>query len=187
MSRRSRQTEPVGTLRGYFKEYEEIEPLLLDGEQKGLLWVHERAKIGNSRTIADAHHRFQWIHPFQDTNGRTGRVLDHYFLWVCFGLAEGYEVPPTIVHFPNDEAEDDYYVGLRDADAHSFDRLYRHYEEVLIAAIDDAVREQSSPFTSPAAFGPETLSKTVEPTTDGSSAPKKNPATREGSGASSDR
>ncbi len=36
--------------------------------------------------VADAHHKFQWIHPFQDTNGRTGRVLDLYLLWVTFGL-----------------------------------------------------------------------------------------------------
>jgi Fic family protein len=35
-----------------------------------------------ANVMADAHHRFQMIHPFKDTNGRTGRVLDHYVLWV---------------------------------------------------------------------------------------------------------
>lgn len=39
-----------------------------------------------AHVIADAHHRFQWIHQFEDTNGRTGRVLDHYILRVTFGL-----------------------------------------------------------------------------------------------------
>jgi fido (protein-threonine AMPylation protein) len=28
--------------------------------------------------VADVHRRFEWIHPFRDTNGRTGRVFDHY-------------------------------------------------------------------------------------------------------------
>lgn len=27
---------------------------------------------------AQMHHDFQYVHPFADTNGRTGRVLDHY-------------------------------------------------------------------------------------------------------------
>ncbi|MGA7121067.1 MAG: Fic family protein, partial [Polyangiaceae bacterium] len=36
--------------------------------------------------VADAHHRFQRIHPFRDTNGRTGRVLDLFFWWVTFGF-----------------------------------------------------------------------------------------------------
>jgi len=30
----------------------------------------DTADVAN--VIADAHHRFQWIHPFKDTNGRTG-------------------------------------------------------------------------------------------------------------------
>jgi len=30
--------------------------------------------------MADAHHRFQWIHPFFDANGRTARALDHFVL-----------------------------------------------------------------------------------------------------------
>lgn len=40
-----------------------------------------------AHVIADTHHRFQWIHPFRDTNGRTGRVVDHGLLWATFALA----------------------------------------------------------------------------------------------------
>src|SRR5690606_19483994 len=36
--------------------------------------------------MARAHHDFQYVHPFTDTNGRTGRVLDHYHLWTTFEL-----------------------------------------------------------------------------------------------------
>jgi len=60
--------------------------------------------------VADAHHRFQWIHPFQDTNGRTGRVLDTYLLWATFGLA-GPDVLSSVAiePFPTEEAEHEYY------------------------------------------------------------------------------
>jgi Fic/DOC family len=36
-------------------------------------WNEGELDLGTiAEHIADAHHRFQWIHPFQDTNGRTG-------------------------------------------------------------------------------------------------------------------
>jgi Fic family protein len=82
--------------------------------------------------IADAHHRFQWIHPFHDTNGRTGRVLDHYLLWVTFELHGGaLETSPVIEYFPTDAHEDEYYEGLREADEGHAERLHAYYEERL--------------------------------------------------------
>ncbi len=60
--------------------------------------------------IAAAHHRLAWIHPFVDGNGRATRLVTHRALstisgglWsICRGLAR---------------QRDDYYAGLRDADA----------------------------------------------------------------------
>ena len=89
--------------------------------------------------IADAHHRFQWIHPFHDTNGRTGRVLDHYLLWVTFDLHDAtLETSPSIEYFPTTEHEDAYYEGLAEADNGKPDRLRSFYLERLVALFDEA-------------------------------------------------
>ena len=52
-------------------------------------WIGDAATMDTAdvaNVIADAH-RFQLIYPFQDTNGRTGRVLEHYILWVSVAQA----------------------------------------------------------------------------------------------------
>jgi fido (protein-threonine AMPylation protein) len=88
-----------------------------------------------AEVIADAHHRFEWIHPFEDSNGRTGRVLDHYLLWVTFGLVgENMASSTFIEHFPSEAHETEYYDGLAEADSRRPDRLRAYYSERLLAA-----------------------------------------------------
>jgi fido (protein-threonine AMPylation protein) len=85
--------------------------------------------------IADSHHRLQWIHPFQDTNGRTFRVFDEYLLWATFGFAAGLiSSSKFIEHFPTEAHENEYFEGLAAADNYRPERLHRYYEERLRAA-----------------------------------------------------
>lgn len=87
--------------------------------------------------LADVHHKFQWIHPFHDTNGRTGRVLDHYLLWVTFGLhQETLEESLSIDYFPTDEHKLAYYTGLIEADNYRPESLRAFYTERLEAMFD---------------------------------------------------
>lgn len=104
-------------------------------------WVHALPSSPTAEDIAvvlaNAHHRFQWIHPFQDTNGRTGRVLDLYLLWVTFKLA-GDELASSVIiePFPAEEAADEYYDGLAEADGYRPERLHRYYTDRLLAAFE---------------------------------------------------
>ena len=94
-----------------------------------------------ANVVARAHHRFQWIHRFYDTNGRTGRVLDHYLLWVTFGMVgRTFSSTRAIEYAPTASVENDYYNGLEAADCHDDRPLHVYYFERLIAAFDRPIR-----------------------------------------------
>jgi Fic family protein len=84
-------SERVGDFMRYFADRYRLEPL---------------RKAGRIMAIAAAHHRFNYIHPFPDGNGRVSRLMSHamghlagigaHGLWsISRGLARGLEGGPA--------------------------------------------------------------------------------------------
>ena len=63
--------------------------------------------------IAVAHHRFVWIHPFANGNGRTARLLTYAMLLKAFNFRHSHIVNPTAVFCSNRQ---EYYRLLNRAD-----------------------------------------------------------------------
>jgi Fic family protein len=79
--------------------------------------------------MAIAHHRFVWIHPFSDGNGRTVRMLSHAMLTrYGFGMGEGRFVNPTAVFCIDRNA---YYNHLAEADRGTDEGILGWCEYVL--------------------------------------------------------
>jgi Fic family protein len=77
-------------------------------------WVHQNPqKLDPVALAAVFHHRFVWIHPFFDGNGRTGRLAMNLIL-----MEMGY--PPIIILRTD---RDKYYRALNEANQGKFERL----------------------------------------------------------------
>ena len=102
--------------------------------------VHRiRISVRTIESLAEAHHRFEQIHPFLDGNGRTGRLLLNLVL-VRLGYA------PAIV-YKRDRTK--YLQALRSADVGDSGRLG---ELIARAVLDNLYR-----FVVPAVAGPNRL------------------------------
>jgi len=76
-------------------------------------WFNDAGTLPPVVKAAIFHHRFVWIHPFFDGNGRTGRLLMNLFL-----MRQGY--PPAII-LKQDRRK--YYEGLNRANKGNYGKL----------------------------------------------------------------
>jgi Fic family protein len=74
--------------------------------------VYDRPSSWDMRliTVACLHHRAAWVHPFEDGNGRAGRLQSHCALWM---LSDGLWSPNRGLA----RASGEYYANLHNADA----------------------------------------------------------------------
>lgn len=90
---------------------------------------HEDAPKFDLLKIAIAHHRFMWIHPFSNGNGRTGRLFTYAMLVKQgFHVDVGRILNPTAVFCNNRQ---NYYHFLSLADSGNDDDILRWCEYVL--------------------------------------------------------
>lgn len=82
---------------------------------------------------AVAHHRFAWIHPFRNGNGRTVRLLT-YAMLMSQGFAVNHILNPTAV-FCN--SRDEYYEMLAKADEGTDEGILTWCEYVLTNLLDE--------------------------------------------------
>ena len=79
--------------------------------------------------VAIAHHRFEFIHPFDNGNGRMGRLLNYAFLIkLGFKVKQGRLINPSSVFYTN---KDQYYDMLSHADSLKSDDLLAWCEYFL--------------------------------------------------------
>ncbi len=119
---------PTGEIH-YYATPEDV-PILMS---ELMSWYHSaknNPKIHPSVLAAIFHHRFVAIHPFDDGNGRLGRILMNLIL-----MQKGY--PPAIVKLKD---RDDYYVALNNADAGNYTLLVEYVVDSLKNALNIYLR-----------------------------------------------
>ena len=95
---------------------ETVPPELVSREiQKLIAWYYEDKKMHPLQKAALFHAHFEKIHPFEDGNGRVGRILLNAIL-----LEHGY--PPLIIRKTQHVA---YFGALAAADKNHYDKLFR--------------------------------------------------------------
>ncbi|TJZ59894.1 Fic family protein [Sphingobacterium olei] len=94
-----------------------------------IIWYREKSEEVDINPIilaAEFHYRFIRIHPFDDGNGRTARILMNFILMK-------YEYPPIII---KTEDKENYFSALRQADAGTIDPFINYIAKNLIHSLE---------------------------------------------------
>ena len=86
--------------------------------------------------LAWAQHRFLWIHPFQDYNGRIARLLTNILLI-------NLDLPPIELKIETKTTRQGYIKALQAADNNKFDQLEKLIESALQESINDTGKTKS--------------------------------------------
>lgn len=82
--------------------------------------------------IAWMHHKFLWIHPFQDYNGRIARLLINIILL-------NLNLPPIELKVETRTGRKKYVIALQEADAGDYEKL----QKLVQSALKEAAQELS--------------------------------------------
>ena len=111
----------------YFATPEETQ-----AEMTALLdWYNEKSKEADVNPIflaAEFHYKFIRIHPFDDGNGRTARILMNFIL-MQFGF------PPTIIKSDKD-SKDEYFAALQLADTGNIEAFITFIAQNLVRSLE---------------------------------------------------
>lgn len=131
-----------GYLVGEFKNrrnwigiYETTPPENVEKEIKGLLEEYDVNKIHTLKEITDFHAKYEMIHPFQDGNGRTGRII-------AFGECLRSRIMPFVVQ---DKNKEEYLYALRDYHEGNKKSLYVFFEKEQNSYFFDEARDAVLP------------------------------------------
>ena len=78
------------------------------------------------------HHQFEYIHPFTDGNGRTGRIL----FAIIITKYKVLEVPASIFSYSIAQKKEKYYNALKTADKGN----YNKYLEIMLGIFNDSLQ-----------------------------------------------
>jgi Fic family protein len=100
-------------------------------------WTNENPeKIDLVSLVSRVHHKFVWIHPFFDGNGRTGRLIMNLLL-----MKHGY--PPAVI-LKNDRQK--YYEALNQANKKKYNKLILVIAQAIERSLDiylNAIKQES--------------------------------------------
>ena len=96
------------------------EPFLVPSKMSELLYNYENSDLPLIENIANFHINFEHVHPFEDGNGRTGRVLINHEL-----ISSG-EIPIVIP----EERRTEYFEYLANYDIEGLAHMIRELQQV---------------------------------------------------------